>query len=304
MSKLSEMRAAHAAKVASATTSSDSGTSYPFWNIKTGETAVVRFLPDANEANPWGFFQEVYSLKLKFPGQIGGDYPTDEEVTVTLKTLENWDGKNGCPIKNDIAPLWKDESTKPLARLFYRNLSYHATGLIITSPLAETNVPENPIRRFVLNKSLHDVIMTTCMDPERESIPCDVESGYEFNIRKTQNGQYASYTTSSFNIRARPLTQTERDVVQKFGLVDLRTAIGERPCQEAIDMMLPMYRDSREGRPFDFGKYGKHYRAYGAYGAGKAAASEASGTAVKAEHVKTRTSEILNGIRRDKTAAA
>ena len=31
---------------------------YPFWNMKAGQRAVVRFLPDANEDNERGFLVE------------------------------------------------------------------------------------------------------------------------------------------------------------------------------------------------------------------------------------------------------
>ena len=39
---------------------------FPFWNMKVGEQAIIRFLPDLNEENPLGFMVEktVHNLNI------------------------------------------------------------------------------------------------------------------------------------------------------------------------------------------------------------------------------------------------
>ena len=43
---------------------------YPFWNIKEGESATLRFLPDGDESNTF-FWKERLMIKLPFSGMKG-----------------------------------------------------------------------------------------------------------------------------------------------------------------------------------------------------------------------------------------
>ena len=43
---------------------------YPFWNIKEGESATMRFLPDGDETNTF-FWKERLMIKLPFAGIKG-----------------------------------------------------------------------------------------------------------------------------------------------------------------------------------------------------------------------------------------
>ena len=42
---------------------------YPFWDMKVGEQAIVRFLPDADENNPLGFMVEKFTHNLTINGE-------------------------------------------------------------------------------------------------------------------------------------------------------------------------------------------------------------------------------------------
>jgi hypothetical protein len=55
---------------------------YPHWNISEGSTATVRFLPDADETNEWGFWVERQIIKLPFNG-VKGD-PNVKQITVQV----------------------------------------------------------------------------------------------------------------------------------------------------------------------------------------------------------------------------
>ncbi len=84
---------------------------------------------------------------------------------------------------------------------------------------AEEEVPENPIRIFPMNKKLHRLIYDSIFDNEEDpfdALPCgefteeDVQAilgdakvdmskfeGYNFIIKKLQQGEYADWTTGS-----------------------------------------------------------------------------------------------------------
>jgi hypothetical protein len=42
---------------------------YPFWKMKNGQKAIVRFLPDRDEGNPRGFMVEKVNHNLTINGQ-------------------------------------------------------------------------------------------------------------------------------------------------------------------------------------------------------------------------------------------
>ena len=57
--------------------------SYPFWSADVGTTATVRFLPDGDTSNTF-FWMKRETIKLPFTGVVGGEYPTNKPVTVTV----------------------------------------------------------------------------------------------------------------------------------------------------------------------------------------------------------------------------
>lgn len=237
--------------------------SFPFWNMKTGESATVRFLPDGNADNPF-FWEERQVIKLPFDGVVGGDYPTTKQVEVTVPCIDMF-GRS-CPIIAATRHLWDEGKTDPaalqLARTYYKKRSYIFQGFVVNSPLDE-EAPENPIRRFVINKSIYDIIYASLMEPNFESLPTDVEGGRDFSIKKTQKGEWANYGTSNWSYNARSLSEAERAAVEKFGLFNLKDAKGAEPTADGEAAIKAMFEDSFAGKPFDHESYGQYYRPYG-----------------------------------------
>ncbi len=66
---------------------------YPFWNLKEGQEAVVRFLPDGNPDNTF-FWVERAMIKLPFAG-IKGE--TDSKQTIVNVPCMEMYGET-CPI--------------------------------------------------------------------------------------------------------------------------------------------------------------------------------------------------------------
>lgn len=235
--------------------------SYPFWNIPENTTATVRFLPDGNPNNPF-FWVDRETIKLTFSGQVGGDYPSDKQVTVEVPCVDMF-GET-CPIIAETKPWWKLGGDKEkLARLYYKKRSYIFQGFVVNSPLEEESVPENPIRRFAINPSVYEIIKKTLNDPEMEELLVDYTGGRDFKIAKTKKGEYANYGTSSVSMKVRPLNEIEMVAIEQHGLYNLADYLGAKPDADGILMIKQMFHDSLAGNPFDFVAYGNSYRAYG-----------------------------------------
>ncbi len=267
MSNIEALRAklrATASKGEQGTKSKGSGgdnASFPFWDIPVGQSATVRFLPDHPDANNDYFWVQREVIKLPFAGVVGGDFPTDKDVTVTVPCIDMFGMK--CPIIAATKHLWDKEETKDLARVYYKKRSYIFQGLVVNSPLNEENAPENPIRRFVINKSIYDKVFDALLDPELDDMPTDYDGGLDFTIKKTQKGQWADYTTSSFARKPRSLNELERSAIDKYGLFNLKDALGAVPTADGIEALKAMLKDSMDGLPFDMESYGQYYRPYG-----------------------------------------
>ncbi len=269
MSNIAALRAklqASAQKGDSTAKSKGSGgdnASFPFWDIPVGQSATIRFLPDADPTNDY-FWVKREVIKLPFSGVIGGEYPTDKDVTVTVPCIDMFGMK--CPIVAATKHLWDKDETKDLARVYYKKRSWIFQGLVVNSPLSEENAPENPIRRFVINKSIYDIVYEALLDPDLDNMPTDFDGGLDFTIKKTQKGEWANYGTSTFARKSRSLSEVERSAVDTHGLFNLKDALGAVPSADAIEALKQMLKDSMDGLPYDMDSFGQYFRPYGARG--------------------------------------
>lgn len=233
--------------------------SFPFWNIPEDTSATVRFLPDGDPDNIY-FWVNREVIRLPFEGVVGGDYPTDRKATVTVPCVDMFGMP--CPIIAATRPWWKDPSTEALARTYWKKKSYIFQGFVVNSPLEEQNVPENPIRRFVINPMLFEIIEKSLISPDMEDSPTDYVGGRDFKIAKTRKGEWANYGTSAWSFKVRSLNEAERDAIDRFGLFDLKQFLGRRPDADEMDAIKAMFEASVNGEPFDTASFGKYYRAY------------------------------------------
>lgn len=234
-------------------------TAYPFWNIPQNSSALVRFLPDGDPENVF-FWVKKETIKLPFDGSVGGEYATDRPVEVTVPSIDMFG--MSCPISAHIRPWWKDEAKKPLARVYWKKPSFIFQGFVVQSPFEEEETPENPIRRFNLNRSLFEIIEQSLLNPDMEDSPVDYIAGRDFKINKTQKGDYANYSTSSWSFRSRSLNEQEAIAIEQFGLRDLKAELGVKPDGDGVEMIKAMFNDSLAGRPFDNEAYGHAFRAF------------------------------------------
>lgn len=235
-------------------------TVYPHWDIPEGTSSIVRFLPDANEDNTL-FWVEKQIINLSFPGILGQD--EGREVVVKVPCIETWEGKNKCPILNEIRPWWKDPSMENLARQYWVKRTYFFQGIVKQDPLKEQDPPENPIRRFIITPQIFAIIRAALMDPEMTNSPVDYINGTDFIISKTSKGGHADYTTSKWARKESSITEEMLDAIEQHKLVDLSTYLPKKPTAEHLSVMFDMFQDSLAGKLYDPAKYSSYYKPAG-----------------------------------------
>jgi hypothetical protein len=231
---------------------------YPFWNIPEGTTATIRFLPDNDPANTF-FWLERQMIRLPFPGIKGGD--EGRAIAVQVPCVEMWG--DSCPVLAEVRPWFKDKSLEDLGRRYWKKRSYIFQGFVVNNPLNEESVPENPIRRFIINTSIFNIIKTALMDPEMENIPTDFTNGTDFRLVKTTKGQYADYSTSNWARKERSLNEQELEAVQKHGLFNLNDFMPKKPNQDELGLIKEMFEASVNGELFNQDRWGAFYRTGG-----------------------------------------
>ncbi len=231
---------------------------YPFWNADVDTTSVIRFLPDADTSNDF-FWRERQVIKMPFPGVKG--VAESKPVTVQVPCVEMWGDQ--CPVHAEIRPWYKDPSMEKLAGKYWKKRSYIFQGFVVEDAVNEKETPENPIRRFVISSGIFKVIKAGLMDPDMDNLPVSIDSGTDFRIVKTQNGQYADYGTSNYARRERSLNEVERQAIETHGLCDLNDFMPKRPSAEELEVIMQMFEASVDGELYDPERWGNFYRPYG-----------------------------------------
>jgi hypothetical protein len=201
---------------------------YPFWNIAEGQQAIVRFLPDKNGDNPFGFVVE----KLMHTLVING-----ENKSVACLKMHGED----CPVCKVSSEYYKKED-KENGKKYWRKKQHIAQALVIEDPLkADENTGEThagKVRFLALGYQLFQVIQAAFESGDLEEIPYSLDGGYDFVIKKTKQGDYSTYAVGSrFKAKARKLTDEERSVAEDQ-MIDLSTLLPANPGEEKVAAML------------------------------------------------------------------
>jgi hypothetical protein len=230
---------------------------YPFWNLKEGEEAVVRFLPDGNPDNTF-FWVERAMIKLPFQGVKSGDA---KPVQVQVPCVEMW-GET-CPILSEVRGWFKDKSLEDMGRKYWKKRSYLFQGLVTEDPLKEETTPENPIRRFIIGPQIFQIVRSALLDPEMEDLPTDYVHGVDFRISKGSKGGYADYGASKWSRRERALTDEESNAVKAHGLFKLNDYLPKKPTDVELKVIKEMFEASVDGEAYDAEKWSQYYRPSG-----------------------------------------
>ena len=231
---------------------------YPFWNLKEGEQATVRFLPDGDKENTF-FWKERLMIKLPFAG-VKGD--TDSRpTTVQVPCMEMY-GET-CPILSEVRGWFKDPKLEDMGRKYWKKRSYIFQGFVKDDPLNEENTPENPIRRFIIGPQIFQIIKGALMDPDMEDLPTDSVNGVDFRIIKTSKGGYADYSTSTWSRKSTPLTEEENKAIESNTLFNLNDFLPKKPSEVEVKVMKEMFEASVDGEAYDQDKFGQYFRPAG-----------------------------------------
>ena len=260
MASLAEIRAKLKAQEAGSNNRSSGGDNsiYPFWNIKEGESATMRFLPDGDADNTF-FWKERLVIKLPFAG-VKGD--TDSRpVQVQVPCMEMY-GET-CNILNEVRGWFKDPSLEDMGRKYWKKRSYIFQGFVTDNPLSDDTTPENPVRRFIIGPQIFQIIKQALMDPDMEELPTDYTAGVDFRLNKTSKGGYADYSTSTWARRDRPLGDAEMAAVNTHGLFNLNDFLPKKPGDIELKVMQEMFEASVDGEAFDMDRWGQYFRPAG-----------------------------------------
>lgn len=231
---------------------------YPFWNMQEGQTAILRFLPDGNQNNTF-FWAERLMFKFPFAG-IKGE--TDSRpVQVQLPCMEMY-GET-CPILSEVSGWFKDKSLEDMGRKYWKKRSYIFQGFVVDNPIKEDNLPENPIRRFIIGPQIYTLIKQALMDPDMEDMPTDFTNGVDFRLNKGTKGGYADYSGSTWARKSRPLSDAEMKAVNEHGLYNLSDFLPKKPTEVEMKVIREMFEASVDGEPYDPDRWGQYYRPAG-----------------------------------------
>jgi hypothetical protein len=230
---------------------------YPFWNIKEGESATFRFLPDGDQSNTF-FWKERLVIKLPFAGVKG---ETDSRpVQVQVPCMEMYG--DSCPILSEVRGWFKDPALEDMGRKYWKKKSFLFQGFVTENPLQEEK-PENPIRRFIIGPQVFQIIKAALMDPDMESLPTDFTAGVDFRLNKTSKGGYADYGTSNWARRERPLTDAEMQAINTHGLYSMNDFLPKKPDDVAVKVMKEMFEASVDGEAYDADRWSQYFRPSG-----------------------------------------
>ena len=231
---------------------------FPFWNIPEGTTSTMRFLPDGDKSNTF-FWQERAMIKLPFPGIKGAADTKPTLVQVPCMEMFN----EPCPVLAEVRTWFKDSSLEDMGRKYWKKRSYIFQGFVVNSTLDEETTPENPIRRFVINPSIYQIIRSALMNPDMEDLPTDSTNGRDFKLTKTQKGGYADYSTSTWSFKARALSESEQGAITQYGLHNLSDYMPKKPSQEELNVIQEMFKASVDGELYDPERFGQYYKPAG-----------------------------------------
>ncbi len=238
-----------------------------FWNVPMNEALNLRFLPDADESNPF-FWRERDMINLTFNGIVG--LHTDK-VTVQVPCNEMWVPKS-CPVLQEVRKWFQsanetgDEELKAMAGRYWKKKTYLMQCFIAPDSAAVKDdlAPENPIRRILANKDIFDKVKGILLNPGIKELPTHYEMGRDFGIIKSKNGGgYNSYDMSQFSMSERPLNEEERAAIAQYGLFNLNDFMPKQPTPEELQAIAEMFEASVDGKPYDPARWAFAYRPAG-----------------------------------------
>ncbi len=191
---------------------------FPFWKAPDDTTTVVRFLPDLDEDNSLGFLVENLQHELVINGQR-------KKVPCLAMHGEH------CPIC-ELSRKYYDEGNEEMGKKYYKKKSYIGQVIVVETPVEHDQ--SQLVKLIEFGPAVFKQIQAAFQSGDLEEAPYELKGGYNFRIKKTKSGQYASYSTSSFQPKQSDLDDDVVESLQLFNLADYRGKKIERPSVEAM----------------------------------------------------------------------
>jgi hypothetical protein len=185
--------------------------------------STVRFLPDLDEDNAMGFLVENLSHELTINGK--------RQTVPCLKMY----GEE-CPICTLSQGYYDEKSpdhNEQLGKKYYRKKSYIGQVIVIDTPIEHDQ--DMLVKLIEFGPAVFKQIQAAFQSGDLEEAPFELKGGYNFRIKKSKSGEYASYTTSSF---APKQTDVGDDVIEKLNLYDLKEHRTAKVSREVLEAML------------------------------------------------------------------
>lgn len=243
MNKIEEMRKRIQERNAKGNTKkkSGSGDMFPFWNMDIDQASKVRLIADSNPDNPDAFFVTKMEHKLHIDGK-----------TRTVICRQTFGEK--CPICELSQKYYKTEGKGSAnGKYYWRDKTHIARVLVLETPLTpekddDGNGPETYVGGvfktqfgYQLMQKIDEQLLST-EDP-LDSLPWDIENGYDFIIKKSKQGEHGNYQVGSRFARApSPVPSKYLDAITPL---DLSTYLPEDPGYDAVQAILNQHLASR-----------------------------------------------------------
>lgn len=201
---------------------------YPFWNAPIGELVVIRFLPDKNPENPFGFLVEKVMHTLMING---------ESKSVPCLKMYNED----CPICK-VSAQYYSNNDKVNGKKYWRKKQHIAQALVVADPIPANEqtkeTHEGKVRYMAIGYKLYNIIKDAFEGGILDEIPYAYKGGTNFIIKRSKQGDFSDYTIGSrFDRVASDLTDDEIAMVQDK-LIDLSTLLPRHPGLDKVELML------------------------------------------------------------------
>lgn len=231
---------------------------YPQWDIPMSSFVRMRFVHDPNPQSTF-FYREKAMIKLPFAGIKG--VSESQELTVQVPCMEMYGPKEHCPVLAEVRTWFKDAALEELGKRYWKKRTYIAQGFVRESPLKEENVPENPIRRFIISPQVQPLLLAVYKDPEIEELPTDFNRGLDFFFRKEPKAgsKWADYSSSGWARKESSLTEAELEAIEKYGISDLSEFLPKKPGPDELRVIKEMFEASVDGQLYDPDRWGEFY---------------------------------------------
>lgn len=195
---------------------------FPFWKAETSTVSTVRFLPDLNEDNPMGFLTENLTHELTVNGK--------REKVACLKMY----GED-CPICALSQKYYDEKSSdfnEALGKKYYRKKSYIGQVLVVESPVEHDAA--QVVKLIEFGPKIFNQIQAAFKSGDLANPPYELKGGHNFRIRKTKNGEYADYGTSSFAPKESDVADDLIEIIELHSLNDYRAKKVSKDHLEAM----------------------------------------------------------------------